>query len=77
MDWDRVTVAVPEVHTNDDEPPELLDAMTKSYNADVSMKFPPVELERVTMTLVALTVRASAREPAAMVKVAAGEVKVT
>lgn len=37
------------------------------------MNVPPVELESVTTTLVAFTVRESATEPDAMVRMAAGE----
>jgi hypothetical protein len=41
----------------------------------VSTKLPPVELERVTITLVAFTESESATEPDFIVKLTAGEVK--
>ena len=55
MDCERVTLAVPEVQDGDAVPPELLDAIVRSYDADVRIKLPPVELESDTMTLVAFT----------------------
>ena len=39
----------------------------------MSVKLPPVELDSVTITLVAFTWRESVREPAAIVKFVAGE----
>jgi hypothetical protein len=42
----------------------------------VSVKLPPVEFDRVTITLVALTWKESATEPARMASVVEGEVRV-
>jgi hypothetical protein len=41
----------------------------------VSVKLPPVELDRVTMTLVAFTWKESATEPARMASVVEGEAR--
>jgi hypothetical protein len=77
VDWERVTLAVPDVQESAAVPPELLDAIVRSYVADVSVKFPPVELDSVTITLVAFTWSASATEPAKIVNVVAGELRET
>jgi hypothetical protein len=57
-------------------PPPLEVATERSYEGDVRIKLPPVELERVTTTLVAFTPRASATEPDVMVRVVEGLVRI-
>jgi hypothetical protein len=73
--WDKVAVSTSPLQETLALPPALDDATVRSYDADVSVKLPPVELDRVTMTLVAFTWTESAREPARMVNVAAGDAR--
>ncbi len=68
-------LATPEVQPTVTVPPLELVAIERPSKGEISVKIPPVELESVTATLVAFTVRASATEPVAMVKETAGEDK--
>lgn len=76
-DWVIVVLATPELQLRVTVPPELLVLIDKSLDAEVRVKLPPVELERVATTLVALTTRESATEPDFIVKLIAGEVRET
>lgn len=55
-------------------PPLLEVAIEISREAEISVKFPPVELESVTIALVAFVVKVSANEPDLTIKSIAGEV---
>lgn len=73
--WEMIALATPEVQESVSAPPTLELAIVRSYDGEISVKLPPVELDRVTMTFVAFTWRASATEPVAIVKVVAGELR--
>jgi len=75
--WLIVVEATPEVQLVVTVPPALEVAITRSRDAEVSVKLPPVEAERVVTTLVAFTVNVSATEPATTMKSTLGEVKGT
>ncbi|MHB8174851.1 MAG: hypothetical protein ACYDFU_10385 [Nitrospirota bacterium] len=69
---EMVVLATPEVQLVATVPPVELVATERPVADEVSEKLPPVVLDRVTATLVALTVKLSASEPDAMVKVMPG-----
>src|SRR5450759_1952405 len=75
--WDKVAVSTPPLQDMAKLPPPLDVATDRSYEGESMMKVPPVVCERVTNTLVALTWRASATEPVAIVSVVAEDDKVT
>jgi hypothetical protein len=72
-----MAVTVPFEHIFEAVPPPLEEAIVRSYESEVNVKFPPVLEERRTTTLVAFTVSESATEPEAMVSVVAGEERET
>ncbi len=64
-----VVLATPETQLVVTVPPVELVAIERPVADEVSEKLPPVVLDNVTATLVALTARLSAEEPDAMTKV--------
>lgn len=53
--WEMIVLATPDVQEAVTAPPALELAIVRSYVAEVSVKLPPVELDMVTITLVAFT----------------------
>jgi len=68
-----VVLATPELQLVETLPPPEEVAMVISREAEVSVKLPSVELERVATTLVACITKTSATDPEATVKLIAGE----
>jgi hypothetical protein len=62
---------------SDAVPPLLDEATFRPYDADVSVKAPPVEDDSVTAMLEAFTRRESAADPAVMVRIVTGDVRAT
>jgi len=69
-----VSVSMPDEHVWLRLPP-LPAVEEENACGEVSVKAPPVELERVIATLVAFTTRLSATEPVAIIRVIADELK--
>jgi hypothetical protein len=72
-----VVLTTPAVHEVVTVPPELDDATTRSKAGERMANERPVELDSVTITLVALTSKPSAAESVAIVRFVAGELSET
>lgn len=72
--WEMVVLVIPDMHEEETAPPPLDEATARSYKGESKVNTPPVELDKVTITLVALTCSRSATDPVAIVSVVVGEV---